>query len=34
MKEYYPDGVEKGHPAYASKYDGDKDGWACEPIGK
>lgn len=31
LKEYYPDGVQKGHPAYASKHDRDKDGWACEP---
>ncbi|WP_427138926.1 excalibur calcium-binding domain-containing protein [Psychrobacillus psychrodurans] len=29
-----PNGVKKGHPAYASKHDVDKDGWACEPIGK
>lgn len=34
LKEYYPNGVKKGHPAYASKHDGDKYGWACEPIGK
>lgn len=31
LKEYYPSGVKKGHPAYASKHDRDKDGWACEP---
>lgn len=31
LKEYYPNGVMKGHPAYASKHDRDKDGWACEP---
>ena len=30
LKEHYPDGVKKGHPAYASKHDRDKDGWACE----
>lgn len=30
MREYYPNGVKKGHPAYASKHDRDKDGWACE----
>ena len=30
MKKYYPNGVKKGHPAYASKHDRDKDGWACE----
>jgi hypothetical protein len=30
MKEYYPDGVAKGHPAYESKHDRDKDNWACE----
>lgn len=31
LKEYYPNGVMSGHPAYASKHDRDKDGWACEP---
>ncbi|WP_056832639.1 excalibur calcium-binding domain-containing protein [Psychrobacillus sp. FJAT-21963] len=31
LKEHYPDGVQKGHPAYATKHDRDKDGWACEP---
>ncbi|QGM32487.1 hypothetical protein GI482_00340 [Bacillus sp. N3536] len=31
LKQYYPNGVMKGHPAYASKHDRDKDGWACEP---
>lgn len=30
MREYYPHGVKKGHPAYAGKHDRDKDGWACE----
>lgn len=30
MRAYYPDGVKKGHPAYASKHDRDKDNWACE----
>lgn len=30
MKKYYPDGVKSGHPAYESKHDRDKDGWACE----
>ena len=30
MRKYYPNGVKKGHPAYASKHDRDKDGWACE----
>ncbi|MDW0111128.1 S-layer homology domain-containing protein [Sporosarcina aquimarina] len=30
MKKYYPNGVKKGHPAYATKHDRDKDGWACE----
>jgi len=34
LKEYYPKWSKKGHPAYASKHDVDKDGWACEPIGK
>lgn len=34
LKEHYPDGVMKGHPAYASKHDRDKDGWACEPSWK
>lgn len=31
MRKYYPNGVKKGHPAYASKHDRDADGWACEP---
>ncbi|MFS0575777.1 S-layer homology domain-containing protein [Sporosarcina sp. 179-K 3D1 HS] len=30
MRKYYPNGVKQGHPAYASKHDRDKDGWACE----
>lgn len=30
MRKTYPNGVKKGHPAYASKHDRDKDGWACE----
>ena len=30
MRKHYPDGVKSGHPAYASKHDRDKDGWACE----
>lgn len=30
MRQYYPYGVKKGHPAYALKHDRDKDGWACE----
>lgn len=30
MRKYYPYGVRSGHPAYASKHDRDKDGWACE----
>lgn len=30
MREYYPNGVKEGHPAYESKHDRDKDGWACE----
>ena len=30
MREYYPNGVKSSHPAYASKHDRDKDGWACE----
>ncbi|WP_260858123.1 excalibur calcium-binding domain-containing protein [Bacillus sp. FJAT-22090] len=30
MREYYPHGVKKGHPAYAGKHDRDKDNWACE----
>lgn len=30
LREVYPDGVAEGHPAYESKHDRDKDGWACE----
>lgn len=30
MREYYPNGVKKGHPAYETKHDRDNDGWACE----
>lgn len=30
MREYYPNGVKKGHPAYGDSQDRDKDGWACE----
>lgn len=30
MRVYYPYGVRSSHPAYASKHDRDKDGWACE----
>ncbi|MTD30139.1 S-layer homology domain-containing protein [Planomicrobium sp. YIM 101495] len=30
MRKYYPIGVKQGHPAYQSKHDRDKDGWACE----
>jgi len=30
MRVYYPKGVKNGHPAYESKHDRDKDGWACE----
>ena len=30
MRKYYPNGVASTHPAYASKHDRDKDGWACE----
>lgn len=30
MREYYPNGVKKGHPAYEAKHDRDNDGWACE----
>lgn len=30
LREVHPDGVPKGHPAYESKHDRDKDGWACE----
>lgn len=30
LREVYPNGVEKGHPAYQAKMDRDNDGWACE----
>jgi hypothetical protein len=30
LREVYPDGVSSSHPAYQSKMDRDKDGWACE----
>jgi micrococcal nuclease len=30
LRKKYPNGVKKGHPAYASKHDRDKDGYACE----
>ncbi|MHD0398747.1 thermonuclease family protein [Staphylococcus simulans] len=30
LRKDYPEGVSKDHPAYRSKMDGDKDGWACE----
>ncbi|WP_201713039.1 thermonuclease family protein [Rossellomorea arthrocnemi] len=30
LRKVYPDGVPSNHPAYASKHDRDKDGWACE----
>lgn len=30
MRNVYPYGVRVGHPAYNSKHDRDKDGWACE----
>ncbi|KUP08741.1 thermonuclease [Bacillus coahuilensis p1.1.43] len=30
LREVYPDGVNKDHPAYEKKHDRDKDGWACE----
>lgn len=30
MRKVYPNGVKKGHIAYASKHDRDNDGWACE----
>lgn len=30
MRAVYPSGVGQDHPAYASKHDRDKDGWACE----
>ncbi|MFX3672851.1 MAG: S-layer homology domain-containing protein [Paenisporosarcina sp.] len=30
LRKVYPNGVSSSHPAYASKHDRDKDGWACE----
>ncbi|WP_342543319.1 thermonuclease family protein [Paenisporosarcina sp. FSL H8-0542] len=30
LRKKYPRGVAKGHPAYQSKMDRDKDNWACE----
>ena len=30
MREYYPKGVQEGHPAYTTRQDRDNDGWACE----
>ena len=30
LRAVYPDGVSSSHPAYQSKMDRDKDGWACE----
>lgn len=30
LREVYPDGVSKSHPAYQKKFDRDEDGWACE----
>jgi micrococcal nuclease len=30
LRKVYPEGVPSNHPAYASKHDRDKDGWACE----
>lgn len=30
MRRDHPAGVPKGHPAYASKHDRDRDNWACE----
>ena len=30
LREVYPNGVQKGHPAYQAKFDRDNDGWACE----
>ena len=34
LKQYYPEGVPEGHPAYQPKLDRDQDGWACEPRGR
>lgn len=30
LRKVYPSGVSSSHPAYQSKMDRDKDGWACE----
>jgi competence protein ComEC len=30
LNAVHPDGVPKGHPAYASRHDRDRDNWACE----
>lgn len=30
LKKDFPNGVRRGHWAYAEKHDRDKDGWACE----
>lgn len=30
LRKDYPNGVGSDHPAYHSKHDRDKDGWACE----
>lgn len=30
LRMVYPNGVERGHPAYAKKHDRDGDGYACE----
>ena len=30
LRKVYPNGVKKGHVAYALKHDRDNDGWACE----
>jgi len=32
LRKVYPDGVDSSHPAYEMQHDGDKDGWACEPV--
>uniref|UniRef100_UPI00406C30E0 excalibur calcium-binding domain-containing protein n=1 Tax=Sporosarcina sp. FSL K6-1522 TaxID=2921554 RepID=UPI00406C30E0 len=30
LRKKYPNGVASDHPAYSSKHDRDKDGYACE----
>ena len=30
LRQKYPNGVKKGHPAYSEQMDGNKDGYACE----